>query len=178
ESSGVDWFGPREHDAPPFALVSAVDQSGLVRQLALADEEQVRALLDDVERALEQGDSELPVGSTGIVVRPSLALRETLARALSDDPKDAGIRHSSSGVWAAKVKALERSETDADGIKVDESRVPWDRLEQLLRPGIALKPHQRRGLAWLWSHLLDRSSGVLLADDMGLGKTLQAAAFL
>ncbi|KDD74668.1 SNF2 family domain-containing protein, partial [Helicosporidium sp. ATCC 50920] len=40
-----------------------------------------------------------------------------------------------------------------------------------------LYPHQRQGVAWLWS-LYRLSRGGILADDMGLGKTLQCAAFL
>lgn len=39
----------------------------------------------------------------------------------------------------------------------------------------ALRPYQKRGLAWLW-YLHEVGLGACLADDMGLGKTIQAIA--
>ncbi|WP_051340450.1 DEAD/DEAH box helicase [Azospirillum halopraeferens] len=53
-------------------------------------------------------------------------------------------------------------------------------LPQLLRPDIALKPHQLAGVAWL-QHLwrnMPRVRGCIFADDMGLGKTLQMLTFI
>eukprot|EP00042_Codosiga_hollandica_P056423 m.812556 g.812556 ORF g.812556 m.812556 type:complete len:1399 (+) comp59344_c0_seq2:163-4359(+) len=42
----------------------------------------------------------------------------------------------------------------------------------------ALFPHQREGVAWLWSiHNLPQHGGIL-GDDMGLGKTVQIVTFL
>lgn len=50
-----------------------------------------------------------------------------------------------------------------------------------LRDGVALKDHQKSGVAWL-QHLFALSPaacrGAVLADDMGLGKTLQILTFL
>lgn len=43
--------------------------------------------------------------------------------------------------------------------------------------GIALRPYQREGLAWL-QHLRAHDLGGILADDMGLGKTAQTLAHL
>lgn len=40
-----------------------------------------------------------------------------------------------------------------------------------------LFPHQRGGVAWMWS-LVKEGKGGVLADDMGLGKTVQVAAVL
>ncbi|KAJ3412875.1 DNA excision repair protein ERCC-6-like [Chytridiales sp. JEL 0842] len=40
-------------------------------------------------------------------------------------------------------------------------------------------PHQREGIAWMWSvHNNKQRVGGLLADDMGLGKTLQTITFI
>ncbi|MBF0156316.1 MAG: restriction endonuclease [Magnetococcales bacterium] len=50
-----------------------------------------------------------------------------------------------------------------------------------LRPGMSLKDHQSKGLAWLlhlWSRSPGECRGALLADDMGLGKTLQLLSFM
>lgn len=50
-----------------------------------------------------------------------------------------------------------------------------------LRPGMSLKEHQLKGLAWLlhlWSRSPGDCRGALLADDMGLGKTLQLLSFM
>ncbi|TVT68047.1 MAG: DEAD/DEAH box helicase [Denitromonas halophila] len=43
--------------------------------------------------------------------------------------------------------------------------------------GLALRPYQREGLAWL-QHLRQNELGGVLADDMGLGKTAQTLAHL
>jgi len=43
--------------------------------------------------------------------------------------------------------------------------------------GVALRPYQQEGLAWL-QHLREHELGGILADDMGLGKTAQALAHL
>lgn len=69
-----------------------------------------------------------------------------------------------------------RSEGDID---IDTSKVPWEKLDSMLAPGVSLRPHQRKGVAWLWSHWKGGDPrGVLLADDMGLGKTLQIACII
>lgn len=50
-----------------------------------------------------------------------------------------------------------------------------------LRPGMSLKEHQLKGLAWLlhlWTLSPGLCRGALLADDMGLGKTLQLLSFM
>lgn len=51
-----------------------------------------------------------------------------------------------------------------------------------IRPDVALKQHQREGLAWM-QHLYDLQEsfqvrGAILADDMGLGKTFQLLAMM
>jgi SNF2-related domain/Helicase conserved C-terminal domain/Restriction endonuclease len=51
-------------------------------------------------------------------------------------------------------------------------------LPRSLKKDIALKDHQRDGIAWLQRNFLLRRHGCLLADDMGMGKTLQVLAFL
>lgn len=40
-----------------------------------------------------------------------------------------------------------------------------------------LYPHQREGVAWMWS-LFKKGSGGILGDDMGLGKTIQVSSFI
>ena len=43
-----------------------------------------------------------------------------------------------------------------------------------------LKPHQKEGLRWLWTHFGrgEDSCGCMLADHMGLGKTIQTIALI
>lgn len=48
----------------------------------------------------------------------------------------------------------------------------------VLKDGIALKNHQREGVAWLQYLVKSKDKGCLLADDMGLGKTLQVLYFI
>jgi len=48
--------------------------------------------------------------------------------------------------------------------------------------GIYLRPHQRRGVKFLFDCVLKlhniRGNGAILADDMGLGKSLQAITIM
>lgn len=77
------------------------------------------------------------------------------------------------------LEDIDYTESRADSLHMPEGRRPV--LPKALRPGIALKEHQRTGVAWLqhlWEASPDRCRGTVLADDMGLGKTLQLLTFL
>lgn len=71
------------------------------------------------------------------------------------------------------IGATEYLEARSDELKFD-NRSPI--LPSALKSGMALKDHQKLGVAWL-QHLIGKSPeycrGAILADDMGLGKTLQ-----
>lgn len=71
------------------------------------------------------------------------------------------------------IGSAEYLEARAAELKFD-NRAPS--LPSAFRPGVALKDHQKVGVAWL-QHLISKAPqycrGAILADDMGLGKTLQ-----
>ena len=60
----------------------------------------------------------------------------------------------------------------------DSTSEPTLEIPKSLKPEVALKDHQRKGIAWLQHNFRLRRQGCLLADDMGLGKTLQLLVFL
>ena len=99
-----------------------------------------------------------------------------------------------------KGEKLRLNEWDADRLRVveEEARGRWQihgdaslkalgrRLQQAGAPttlaqpaglGLALRPYQLHGLAWL-QYLREQRLAGILADDMGLGKTAQALAHL
>ncbi|MCK9893997.1 DEAD/DEAH box helicase [Frankia sp. AgB32] len=84
-------------------------------------------------------------------------------------PSDLEVEVSADG-WLGGLLAGPGGDQDPDAA---------DDLIEFVEPpaglGVALRPYQRRGLAWLV--FLDRVGvGALLADDMGLGKTVQVLA--
>ena len=180
KGSGIDWFGDRGGSGEPFIeiIVDSGTAAGVLT-IPLATEEEARKLYDDNEAALTSGRTE-PIAAGTTAVHPNPRISEQLKPVLGLEEKPlAGSNPAPRGIYAAVVKELEAAETvDADGVIVDEHIVPWDVLSNLLRDGTQLKPHQRRGIAWMWGHLKSSTPGVLLADDMGLGKTLQASSFL
>lgn len=75
-----------------------------------------------------------------------------------------------------------------DALDYEEARrelaFDWNtppKIPAALRGDVALRDHQRRGIAWLqhiWTKSPEAARGCLLADDMGLGKTLQLLTFI
>lgn len=78
----------------------------------------------------------------------------------------------------SNLEAVDYAERRAEHLRWEPHEDPV--LPALLRPEIALKPHQREGVAWLqhlWAHM-PQVRGCVFADDMGLGKTLQMLTFI
>lgn len=187
ESSGLAWFAEATEEAGYFLELVLEHAKDLPQRIPLATREEALRLFEENERALASGVvAPLQVGRWQLP--PSEALRLQLQTALAltpqappggPPPRSQEADPQGRGVLAAIVRELGASKQhDSDGLVIDESQVPWERLEALLNPGIHLKPHQRRGIAWLWHHASANTPGVVLADDMGLGKTLQVACFL
>jgi hypothetical protein len=157
------------------------------KTLRLETPEAATRFLEEVDQVL--GDSGgAPLLWESLEIAPDASLRATVDRAVSVHRSaaaaaaaqpDALADVAGPGALAVVIEARDASDDyELDGPRCDETRVPFALLETLLRPGIALKPHQRAGVAWLWNHIEAGTPGVLLADDMGLGKTLQVACVL
>jgi hypothetical protein len=110
------------------------------------------------------GGGETPPKPPGPPKKPKI-LKETLL--LKDNVSQ--MRHTETEEAEGRAKAL----------AVSSGFIPT--LPSNLKPGISLKSHQLKGVAWL-QFLHSRSPtltrGAILADDMGLGKTLQLLALL
>ncbi|WP_253902824.1 DEAD/DEAH box helicase [Corallococcus exiguus] len=182
EATGLDWFEPTT--APEgFAVTLHVDEELL--RIQLSSREEALEVLQKNDAALaEKSPSSLTVGGQQLV--PSEALGRQLRIALNllepsseeGDGTEAAVGAPRPG---GKVGAIVRDvATPAEGGKrsPESPPVPWAQLRGAFQAGVALKPHQEEGLAWLWRHAQMGSPGVLLADDMGLGKTLQVACFM
>ena len=81
-------------------------------------------------------------------------------------------------VIKANIQSIDYEEARRE-ILADRAGTPI--LPAALRPNVALKEHQKSGIAWL-QHLFGKAPahcrGAVLADDMGLGKTVQTLALL
>jgi hypothetical protein len=187
ESSGLAWFAEAPEEPGAFLELVLEQAKDIPQRIPVATREEALRLFEENERALSSGAvAPLQVGSWQLP--PSEALRLQLQTALAltpqappggPDPQSPDVAPQGRGVLAAIVRELGASEQhDSDGLVIGDSQVPWQRLEAVLSPGIHLKPHQRRGIAWLWHHASANTPGIVLAGDMGLGKTLQVACFL
>jgi len=78
----------------------------------------------------------------------------------------------------ANIQGIDYEEAHRE-ILVDRAGAPI--LPAALRPDVALKDHEKSGIAWL-QHLFGKAPahcrGAVLADDMGLGKTVQTLTLL
>lgn len=193
-SSGVEWYMRDDDSSLPFLRLEIAKPDGTGAILDFATPEDGRAF---VQQANKSSTSEpLRVKDVDVIptkplidrIEENLALYEKMrpdAGPPEPPPGDASERLEDEP--AAKTTRLaavirevdEERPLEGGAATVDETVVPWSRLDALLLAGTALlKPHQRQGIAWLWRHYTAGRHGVLLADDMGLGKTLQLACFL
>lgn len=185
-SSGTEWYLRDESGAGSFLRLDIVQPGGgEMASIELATPEEAEQALERLEKALEKEPPDIiEIGHQR--VEPTRALADRIRQDLSSfrarggagEPGKAGRDgEKSSGRLAAVISDDIKPVTRA-AESGDVSQVPWERLAELLAPGIELKTHQRAGVEWMWTQYQRRQPGVLLADDMGLGKTLQIAAFL
>lgn len=184
------WFPVDE--APDGTVLCSVDlQDGRQFQLAV-DKNVYDTFKAAVEKAQGAGKPfvDIPGASDTVSVDKASALLEELRHrfeATADQFSDSDAESQKKGIGEKKAKK-EREEllirTNVGSIEYRESRTEQlafstatpPRLPSSMKPGVALKDHQKVGVAWM-QHLLTKAPsycrGAVLADDMGLGKTLQ-----
>ncbi|WP_240360106.1 DEAD/DEAH box helicase [Pyxidicoccus caerfyrddinensis] len=187
EGSGLEWFlSVEEGGAFSLTLQAEPAEGEPPRSIQLTSREEALELLQRNDAALKQGGS-TPLLVRGIPFPVSEALSSQLRVALgvsvapTEDPAapgaGAGGEQKGGGRMGVIVREIDTACPAPEAVPVAHP-VPWEKLTQVLRPGVRLKPHQEMGLQWLWQHAKSGGPGVLLADDMGLGKTLQVACWL
>ncbi len=182
-SSGTQWYQQDGDTSEPFIRLEIAQAHG-IESIEISTPEAAEQAVARLEAALETASPEtVAVGDRQVQPTPALVqrLQEDLSAfrargGVAAEGKDPAGASQRSGRVAAVI--AEDSSPVAAAVAEPDAPVPWDVLETLLAEGRSLKPHQREGLAWLWTHYRRGQPGVLLADDMGLGKTLQLAAFL
>lgn len=190
---GMRWFTDHGEAGTGFSL-DAQMPSGESVKLHVAGEQEARAYADAVESALRAGStSDTPtcsIGGTEVRATPELASHLRNAARMwnvglpapeaprdHDESDDTVQQSRPAGRLAARLAEQEELVPDRLDPEIVKS-VPWPELEAMLSDKYKLLPHQRVGIAWLWSRYKRGASGALLSDDMGLGKTLQIACFL
>lgn len=179
EGQGIDWFAAP--DPEYFLSVHARRADGGTETIRLSTRAEAEQFAVSARAAAAQKRPRFPHAGRELAepekalaaVEPLLASTAEPVQETETDAKGPAPER-----WAAILKPLNADASGDAELQIDEQRVPWHQLEQLLRPNVQLKPHQRQGLAWMWGHLSNGTRGVLLADDMGLGKTLQVSALL
>jgi hypothetical protein len=98
-------------------------------------------------------------------LEPQAAARA--ASALQRDGFEVVAEDAAAAEWLAGGAALLSGARRAAGAGVDRARA------LLAERGLAPRPYQEEGIAWLSSRFVPGCRGALLADDMRLGKTMQ-----
>lgn len=188
-------------DSDPWFPVNEVAEGTVLCSVDLDDGRQFQLAVDKkvydtlraaVAKAQGAGKSfvDIPGASDTVSVDKANALLDELKHRFesTDDPGSDGEANSGAKSTRARKRRTTREEllirTNVGSTEYRESRAeelafstsgPW-RLPTSMRPGVALKDHQKVGVAWM-QHLLSKAPsycrGAVLADDMGLGKTLQ-----
>jgi hypothetical protein len=175
------WFPDSETEGKEGTQLVCIDLPD-GRKLELAVDKKVfETLKDAVQGARAKGAAS--IGMPGMAEGISVELAERLISELipryeeykSRGPKSEATRknHREELLIQTNIGSAEYLETRSSELKFD-NREPV--LPSTLKPEMALKDHQRIGVAWL-QHLISKAPqycrGAILADDMGLGKTLQ-----
>lgn len=173
----ISWTPPGA-DSPQAIIATPVMQKEMRDQVALAQADGRTAF-------------EMPGLPAPIAVAEAIAILETfkdIGESTPTSPKPNDLapvatinaqRNRIGLVLKSNINAVDYTEERRTALAVDSSRPPV--LPLSLRPDIALKDHQRVGVAWMqhmFAHAPHDCRGVVLADDMGLGKTLQLLCFI
>lgn len=160
----------------------------------------VQAVVDRVEEALEAGEPTAPIGEflipaiEGVSPAPThLPISEQMVEAVrslapfaTQPESSADGMEEDSAVWNGRVQGklflvVRENFEEVEYAPLDAERDASEPIEPIVIPRrlrATLKPHQHHGINWLADGVRAMRPGALLADDMGLGKTLQAIAFM
>ncbi|PJN95513.1 hypothetical protein CNY89_08050, partial [Amaricoccus sp. HAR-UPW-R2A-40] len=146
--------------------------------------EDLEALCDAVEAAMETGQESVTIGAEQIAAsREALsALRSIMTARQTASPSDEETSGERTGASdPAKGPVIVDAATNFEG-QVWRPRISQRAATRTPAPlsGIRtrLKPHQISSLTWQIDSWSAGAAGVLNADEQGLGKTLQTLAFL
>jgi hypothetical protein len=135
-----------------------IDVAWLPRPMRLTETEDIVKTFEDALQDIRHGTSDIEKEDA---IKPELSAKK----------KNLILR--------ANIQSLDYEERRREALQAvpDEPDIPSS-----LRSDVALKSHQRSGLAWM-QHLFESQEehhvrGAVLADDMGLGKTLQLLALM
>lgn len=133
---------------------------------------------EQVDKAFHSGKGQIEYAGKSIAVDQQFVqgIKELNAKVQPRQKNEEEIKSPVSGRYLLIYTNEEEVEFEQDA---EESRVqsPLE-LPISLKPEVALKDHQKKGVAWLQHNFRLGRQGCLLADDMGLGKTLQLLIFL
>jgi hypothetical protein len=187
EGSGIDW--QMVDDGEAFLTLEVHRLTGETQVVEVQTVEEAKQWKAEVSATLErkgppgpEQSDDVMIGTKSLPATPKIEEALDVAIATYEDDLE---RLKRGGPPAPRrqrrlVVRLDDADLRSEGdIDIDTSNVPWEKLEAMFAPGVSLRPHQRKGVAWLWSHWKGgEPRGVLLADDMGLGKTFQIACIL
>jgi len=175
------WFpdsGTEGKESTQLVYVDLPD--GKKFELAI-DKKVFQTLKTAVQEARSNGATSIGVPGMGDAI--SVEMAERLINELGPRYEDGNSR----GPKSNATKQNEREELliqtnigSTEYLEARSSELKFDNrpaiLTSSLKPEMALKDHQKLGVAWL-QHLISKSPqycrGAILADDMGLGKTVQ-----
>lgn len=175
----IDWFSEVEEILAPSVLKRLIH-----------DPEQLLAIEDTIERAVERGATVVPCGPedgrTLIDISDPAAVTHAL-ESVKKSLQDRSLKqdHPSQDARASVGLLIEETSTEVQ-LDFQSSAPPEESVFQNLRYGPY--PHQRQGIDWILQRMRasltkpfdhpKRVQGAILADDMGLGKTFMTLVAL
>ena len=175
-------------DLTPMVRVTLAGHDGQV--VIPLNHEWVTEFAAAVERAEKAGEIEInnPTLPTPVATQDARTLLDgframleahTTIKVDGTGPKKSDKTRRDTFIIKTNFHTVDYAETRLKNLELPLDAEP--KLPRSLRPNIALKKHQKKGVAW-FQHLVGCAPtdcrGALLADDMGLGKTLQLLVVL
>lgn len=179
---GDPWF-PGANETVETVMGEVPLEDGTTFQLAV-DKKVYATLKAAVESAQQEGKKhiDVPGAPNRVTVERAKAMLDELASRFEGDAGGTSGRSRTKADRKERQELLIRTNVasteyfERREVALGFSAATPPKLPKSLRHSIALKDHQRVGVAWM-QHLLSKAPnycrGAVLADDMGLGKTLQ-----
>ncbi len=176
-----EWFpdsGTKGKEATQLVYVDL--DNGKKFELAV-DKKVFQTLKNAVREARSNGATSVGIPGMGDVI--SVEVAERLINELGsqyEEGESRGPKSDATGKNEREELLIQTNIGSTEYLEARSCELKFDNrrpiLPSALNPGMALKDHQKLGVAWL-QHLIFKSPqycrGAILADDMGLGKTLQ-----
>ncbi len=185
----VGYFGSDKLETPMSQVLNTggeviLEDDKLETSLSTMSETEIDSLKDEIEEALENGDTEFLIGEDSYSIELINDILNKKQEDIASEPNQ-DEENTVKKTYLLKIKSNDESsitETETDvHLGQDPSLIELSDKEKVTHwQNMKLKPypHQIVALNWMIDLFNKEFPGGLLADDMGLGKTFQIISFI